>query len=78
MLVFKWGLRIAPGSTRSTLRPNSASSDSLSPEKGLERQRIGRSGIKLDQKIEIAALGIEIVTRRRAEKVEPPNVEPAE
>src|SRR3984957_13261559 len=46
-------------------------------EKGLERQRLGRPRIELDQEIKIAARRVEIVTRRRAEQVKAADVEPA-
>src|SRR5580658_2875930 len=35
----------------------------------------GRHRLEFDQEIEIAVLGVEILARRRAEKVEPPYVE---
>ena len=67
---------MAAAATKSTGLPKSCSNEFLEAEKGVS-VAAGRYGLELDEEIEIAARRIEILARRRAEKVEPPHVETA-
>ena len=77
MLAFRYGLRTAPGLTRSTGRPRSPSSAFLQSEMRPERQRVGMCAIEFDQKIDVASLRVEIAACGRTEKIEPTHVEAA-
>jgi hypothetical protein len=76
MLALRCGFSNVPSTTRSTLRPSSATSSIFELEicvKGVQ----WRAALELDDEIQVAASGVEIAARGRAEQVEPVHVETA-